>query len=162
MLRLQVALQGNCLTQTLGCVHFPGLCSSGSGSQVVHKGKDLGLHFVLFPGLSSTGDQVLGECTLPAALCVLSPPWSRLLGFPGVQQGCHLRCAVCLLWGADLWLQPSWRMSTVKDPRKTWESARSLVEDAISRAEFALCLPTLAVARLPPCLRWGMGWSTAG
>ena len=25
----------------------------------------LGLHFVPFPGLSSLGDQVLGECTLP-------------------------------------------------------------------------------------------------
>ena len=27
---------------------------------------------------------------------------------------------VCLLWGADLRLQPPWQMSTVQDPRKTW------------------------------------------
>ena len=27
---------------------------------------------------------------------------------------------MCLLWGADLWLQHSWWMSTVQDPRKTW------------------------------------------
>ena len=39
LLRLQVALQGNCLKWVLGCVHFP--------------------------GLSHSGGQVLGECTLP-------------------------------------------------------------------------------------------------
>ena len=37
---------------------------------------------------------------------VLSPPWSQLLGFLDVQRECHLRCAVCLLWRADLWLDP--------------------------------------------------------
>ena len=40
LLRLQVALQGNCLKQALGCVHFPGLRCSGSGSWVLHKGAD--------------------------------------------------------------------------------------------------------------------------
>ena len=40
MLRLQVALQGNCLKQALGCVHFQVLSCSGSGSWVVHKGTD--------------------------------------------------------------------------------------------------------------------------
>ena len=42
-----------------------------------------------------------------------------------------------------------------------WEPARSLVEDAISGAEFAPCLPALAGTRLPPCLQQGVGWSTA-
>ena len=37
LLRLQVALQGNCLKWALGCVHFPGLSHSGSGSWVLHK-----------------------------------------------------------------------------------------------------------------------------
>ena len=41
LLRLQVALHGNCLRQAFGCVHFPGLSHSGSGSQVLHKGTDL-------------------------------------------------------------------------------------------------------------------------
>ena len=41
LLRLQVALQGNCSKPALGCVHFPGLSCSGSGSQVLHKGTDL-------------------------------------------------------------------------------------------------------------------------
>ena len=40
LLKLQVALQGNCLRQALGCVHFPFLSRSGSGSQVLHKGTD--------------------------------------------------------------------------------------------------------------------------
>ena len=35
------SLQGNCLKQALGCVHFPGLSHSGSGSWVLHKGTDL-------------------------------------------------------------------------------------------------------------------------
>ena len=29
---------GNCLSRALGCMHFPGLSRSGSGSQVLHKG----------------------------------------------------------------------------------------------------------------------------
>ena len=27
--------------------------------------------------------------------------------FPGWQRACPLRCAMCLFWGANLWLQPS-------------------------------------------------------
>ena len=41
----------------------------------------------------------------PQVQCILSPPQSQPLGFLGVQL--HLRCALCLLWGADLWLRPS-------------------------------------------------------
>ena len=59
--------------------------------------------------------------------CVLSPPWSQLLSFLGVQWEHHLSCAMCLLWGADLWLQASWRISTVQDPRKTWLATGSLL-----------------------------------
>ena len=40
LLRLQVALQRNCLKQALGCVHFSGLSCSGSSSWVLHKGTD--------------------------------------------------------------------------------------------------------------------------
>ena len=40
LLRLQVALHGNCLKWTLSCVHFPGLSHSGSGSQVLLNGAD--------------------------------------------------------------------------------------------------------------------------
>ena len=41
LLRLQVVLQGNCPKRILGCVHFPGLSCSGSGSRVLHRGTDL-------------------------------------------------------------------------------------------------------------------------
>ena len=50
LLRLQVALQGNCLKWALGCMHFPGLSCSGSGSWVLHKGTDLvGPEFCALP-----------------------------------------------------------------------------------------------------------------
>ena len=114
----------------------------------------LGLHFVSFPRLTSSGDQVFHERTLPGGRCILSPPQSQLLGFLCAQWECLLRCAMCLLWGADLWLWPSWWMSTVQDPRKTWLATGgllSLVEDA----EIAPLPLALAVACLPLCLQWG-------
>ena len=49
-----------------------------------------------------------------AVQLITSP--SQLLGFLGAQRECRLRCNMCLLWGADLWLQPSWRLSTVRIP----------------------------------------------
>ena len=51
--------------------------------------------------------------------CDLLPPPSQPLGFLGVQPMRLLRCAVCLFWGADLWLRPSQQMSTVQNPRKS-------------------------------------------
>ena len=44
-----------------------------------------------------------------------------------------------------------------EDLVSNWEPAHSLVEDAFSGAKIALCLPTLAVARLPLCLQWENG-----
>ena len=64
----------------LGCMHFPGLSCSGSGTQVVLRGTDLvGLCFVPFIGLSSSGDEVFGAVTycLPATWfsgCTTSTP----------------------------------------------------------------------------------------
>ena len=50
LLRLQVALQVYCLKWALGCVHFPGLSHSGSGSPVLHKRADsVGLVFGALP-----------------------------------------------------------------------------------------------------------------
>ena len=50
LLRLPIALQGNCLKWALGCVHLPGLSRSGSGSWVLHKGADsVGPAFCAFP-----------------------------------------------------------------------------------------------------------------
>ena len=65
----------------LGCMHLPGLSCSGSGTLVVLRGADsLGLRFVRFPGPSSSGDEVFGECRC----CDFSSLPSLLLGFLGV------------------------------------------------------------------------------
>ena len=67
----------------------------------------LGACFVPFPGLSSLGDQVLGEYTVPGVWCILSPPWSWPLAFlvytaqaPGCSAGAPSKvglglCALC-------------------------------------------------------------------
>ena len=84
LLRLQVALQGSYSKQALGFVHFPGLSCSGSGSWILHKGTDsVGCAFRPFPGLSSLGDQVLGECTVPGGLCILITSLVPATQFPG-------------------------------------------------------------------------------
>ena len=105
-----VCSAGSCLRQALGCMHFPGLSHSGSGSWVLHKAQaQLGLRFVPMFCALPRSEQLrrpgAWQVHIPQMQCVLSPPWSELLGFLGAQL--HLRCALCLFWGADLWLQPS-------------------------------------------------------
>ena len=56
----------SCLKQALHCVHFPGLCRSGSGSWVLHKGTDsVGPAFCSLP--------MSEELRRPGAWRVLSP-----------------------------------------------------------------------------------------
>ena len=122
LFRLQVALQGNCLKRALGCVHFPGLSSSGSGSWVLHKGTDsVGPAFCALPR-----SEQLCECTLPrwASESYHLPGPSRSVSW--MRSGSAIS-GVCLLWGADLWLRPSWQMSTVQNPRKSWLATGSLL-----------------------------------
>ena len=68
-----------------------------------------------------------GACRVhtPQVHCILSPPRSQPLSILSVQL--HLTCAMCLFRGADLWLRPSWWMSTTQDPRKTWLVTESLL-----------------------------------
>ena len=128
LLRLQVALQRNCSKRTLSFMHFPGLSCSGSGSWVLHKGTDLfGPEFCPSQVQPAQATRCLVSTFSPGGRCILSPPWSQPFGFLGVQWGHHLRCAVCLLWGADLWLWPSWPISIIQDPRKTWLATGSLI-----------------------------------
>ena len=97
------------LRRDLGCMHFWGLSHSGSGSWVFHKGADLvGPAFCALPRSK--------QLRCPGAWRVQSPPFgscgllfppSPPLGFLGVQPAHLRRCAVCLFWGADIWLQPS-------------------------------------------------------
>ena len=65
----------------------------------------LGLRFVPFPVLSSSGDQVLGECTLSGWGGVsYHLPHPSLSVSLIAQQERHLRCGMCVLWGTDVWL----------------------------------------------------------
>ena len=115
LLRLQTTLQGNCPKRALRFVPFPGL--SHSGSQILHKGTGSAGHaFCALPRseqlrcLVSTLPQVGGASHHLPGPC---------RSFPG--------CTLCLPWGADLSLRPSWQMSTIQDPRKTWLATGSLL-----------------------------------
>ena len=80
----------------------------------------MGLRFVPFPRLSSSGDQLLGDRLLSYHL----PRPSRSVFW--------VYNCVCLFWGADLWLRPSRQMSTVQNPKESWlamKSDYSLVND---------------------------------
>ena len=87
LLRLQVARQGNCLKWALGCLYFPGLSRSGSGSRVLHKGADsIGSAFCALPRSGSSGDQVLGEHSLPRWGVHLITSLIPAAQFPGWQR----------------------------------------------------------------------------
>ena len=100
----------------------------------------------------------------PGGQCILSPALSRPFGFPGCTAGAPFQ--LCCVSPLGSWSMVATLLANVnrQDPRKTWLATGSLltIEDAVSGPEFAPCLPLLAVARLPPCLWWGMGWSSAG
>ena len=168
LLRLQVVLCGNCLKRALGPVHFPGLSHSGSCSWILHKGTDsVGLAFCALPRSEQLRQLGAWQAHSPRRTVHLITSPVPVTHFLGAQRERQLRCEVCLLWGADLWLWPSWQMSTIQDLRKIWLATGSLltdlVEDAISGTEIAPCLPALAVACLPLCLLGDgrMGWSAA-
>ena len=84
LLRLQVALQGNCLKRALGCVHFPGL-SPGSGAWVLHKGADsVGPVFCALPKSKQLRRPGAWQAHSPqVGWCILSPLLSQPLGFLG-------------------------------------------------------------------------------
>ena len=129
LLRLQVALQGNCLRPALGCMHFPDLSHSGSVSRVLHKGTDsVGPALCALPRSEQLRRPGTWRAHTPqVGRCVLSPPWSQPLSFLGSSGHTHLRCYLCLFWGADLWLQPSQWMSTVQNPKKSWLTTGNLL-----------------------------------
>ena len=84
---------------------------------------------ILYPSQVRTSQttRCLERALSPGGAVFLSPPRSQPLSFLGAQQERHLCCAMCLPWGADLSLRPSWWMSTVQDPGKTWLVTGSLL-----------------------------------
>ena len=99
LLRIQVALQGNCLKRALGCVHCPGLSRSGSGSWVLHKGAgSVGPAFCALPRSKQLRCPGAWRALSPGGWFILSPPqsqplvscmcsWSSLSGVSCVSSG---------------------------------------------------------------------------
>ena len=86
----------------------------------------LAVCFEPFTGPSHWGNWVLGEWTVPGGLCILFTSPVPASWFLRCTTRAHPRCAVCLLWGADLRLWHSWQISTLQDPRM-WLAAWSLL-----------------------------------
>ena len=112
----------------------------------------LGWTCVPFPGLSSSGDQVLGIHTVSGGLCILitslvSVAW--FLGYAGraSSQVCCVSPLGSLSQAVTLLLVVVNSTESQEDVVSSWELAHSLVEDAA-----APCLPVLAVVSLPLCL----------
>jgi len=98
LLRLQVALQGNCPKQTLCFVHLTELSCSGSGSWVLHKGTDLaGREFCALPRSE--------HLSQPGAWRAHSPRWTVHLNhlpglaawFPGCTGRAPSQVCLCLV-----------------------------------------------------------------
>ena len=155
LLRLQVALQGNRLRWALACVRFPGLSHSGSGSWVLHKGTDsVRLVFCALPRSEQLRRPGAWRAYAPQVWqCILSPLPSQLLSFL-VCSGRAISGVPCVSSGELIFAcDPPSRCQRSRIPGilvSNWEPARSLVEDAISGAEFAPCALALALTSLPP------------
>ena len=82
LLSLQVALHVNCLKWALGCMHFPGLSSSGSGSWILPKGADsVGPVFCALPMSEELRRPGAWQVHTAQVWCVLSPRPSRLVSW---------------------------------------------------------------------------------
>ena len=75
----------NCLRWALGFMHLPCLSHSGSASWVLHRGADsVGPAFCALPRSQQLRRPCAWRAHSPQVQCILSPPWSQPLGFPGV------------------------------------------------------------------------------
>ena len=121
----------------------------------------MGLYFVPFPGPSSSGDQVLGKHTLLRwVVCHItsSVPAAQ---FPGCTTRAPSQVCRVFFRGADLLLRPSWWMSTIQDPRKSWLATGSLItvwwRMPSLGPRLPPHLPALAITLLPLCIWRGDG-----
>ena len=118
LLRLQVAQQG-----------------AGPGLHELPRSKPLSFRFSGTPQMCKLGWAcILCHSQVRAAQatrCMVSTLSSGVVclitsAVPAAQvsRGAHLQCAMCLFWGADLWLQPSQRI--IQNLRKYWLETGSL------------------------------------
>ena len=119
------------------------------------------MHFVPFPGPSSSGKQVLGKCTVPGRPCILITSPVLALWFPGY--AAREPSQVCHVSPLASWSQAATLLADVNHPGSredlvsNWEPAHSLVEEPSlgPRLPFAFWLWLL-----PTCLSassWGRG-----
>ena len=145
---------GNCLRHALGCMHFPGLSHSGSGSWVLHKGTDsFGPLFCALPRSKQLRWPGAWRAHCPRYTVCLITSLAPAAWFPG----CTIRVLsqVCHASPLGSWSQAVTLLADIHHPESqedlvsNWEPAHNLVEDAISGAKVAPCLLALAVACLP-------------
>ena len=92
------------------------------------------VRFVPFPGPSSSGDQVLGQRTVPSGPCILITYWVQAAQFPG----CAMRTLPQVYHVSPLrsWSQAATLLADVNHPGlqedmvRNWQPAHSLVENA--------------------------------
>ena len=146
-------------------LNWAGLSCSGSASQVLHRGTDsAGCAFCALPRPK--------QLRWPGAWRAHCPRWAVCLNHLTVPAAHFPRCAVRAssqvchaspesMAGADLWLQPSWQMSTIQDPRKFWLATGNLLtvwcRMPVSGVKIAPCLLALAFACLSLFLQWREG-----
>ena len=146
-------------------LNWAGLSCSGSASQVLHRGTDsAGCAFCALPRPK--------QLRWPGAWRAHCPRWAVCLNHLTVPAAQFPRCAVRAssqvchaspesMAGADLWLQPSWQMSTIQDPRKFWLATGNLLtvwcRMPVSGVKIAPCLLALAFACLSLFLQWWEG-----
>ena len=160
LLRLQVALQWNCLKRAVGCVHFSGLSHSGSGSRVLHKGADsVGPAFCALHRSEQLRQPGAWRAHSSQVQCILSLPRSQPLDFLG-GSGCVLSGVPCISSGELIsGCNPPGDVNCPESQEvlvSYWKPACSLVEDTISGSEFA----PFPLCPLPSCLSAsGGGWA---
>ena len=128
-------------SQALGCSAGE-LSEVGPGLRALPRSKPLTFRFLGTPQRSRLRwacvlcpSQVQAAQETRCLVSAVSPRWGVGLitcpipaaGFSGCLQAHLLRCAICLFWGADLWLRPSWQMSTVQNPKNSWLAAEPAV-----------------------------------
>ena len=115
----------------------------------------LGLRFVPFPGLTSSGDQVLGKCSLPR-WCGVSyhlPHPSRLVSW--VHIGSTVSGVLCVSSGEQIsGFDPPGRCQPFRIPGRpsNWEPVTVWWRMPISGAEISPCLLVLSIVCLPASL----------
>ena len=123
--------------RALSCMHFPGLsCWVQVLGYSTKAQTRLGLRLLCLPGSEHLRQPGTWRVHSLQVQCALSPPRPSLSFLARL-----VRWALCLFWGADLWLWPSRQKSSIQNLRKSlvrsWKPVCSLVEDALSGAEFA-------------------------